>query len=147
MPRRRKFLTVCNGGVVRSVTLAAMLKYWFDEDAVAASIDKNHGETMNMLAEWADVIVVVDAWMVEWFKENVPMRSEGKVKLVPIGVDRWGMSNHPELIEELMKHDLPAILGVRSSVWERRTHHRDKWVEHRRKLQEQGQHELGSLLP
>ena len=76
MTKRNKFLVLCNGGVVRSVTLAAMLKYWFDQDAVAASIDKNQGGTMNMLCEWADAIVVVDEWMVEWLKQNVPMRSE-----------------------------------------------------------------------
>ncbi len=136
MPKRLKFLCVCAGGVVRSVTLAAMLKYWFDHDALAASIDKNVGETMTMLCEWADTIVVMDGWMLGWFLEQYGEKYDGKLKLVPVGPDKWGMSNHDDLIGELMKHDLPSILGVKGSVWERRTHHQDKWQAHKQKLKD-----------
>lgn len=139
MPDRRKFLCVCNGGVVRSVTLAAMLKYWWNLDAMAASIDKNVGDTMTMLCNWADVIVVMDGWMLGWFQEQYGNTSfseqvMSKLKLVPVGPDKWGMSNHDDLIAELMRHDLPEILGVKQSVWERRTHHQEKWAAHKQEL-------------
>jgi hypothetical protein len=127
----QKFLCLCNGGVVRSVTLAAMLKYWFHEDALAASLDRNMEETLIKLYEWADKIVVAEGWM----GEKVPSIFYHKVRLVPIGLDRWGMSNHPDLIAEIMRHDLPKILGVSKEEWDKREDHLSRWEEQKRTLQ------------
>jgi predicted protein tyrosine phosphatase len=114
--KRRKILCLCAGGQVRSVTLGGICKYWFGHEAIAASLEKLEPETLGMLYRWADVIVVVE----EQYVELVPDEFSGKVRLVNIGPDRWGFSNHPDLVAEIMKHDLAEILGIPDTVWEQK---------------------------
>ena len=94
---RKKVLCLCKGGVCRSVTLAALLKYWWpgNMDVLAASLEKNSASTLDMLYKWADTIVVAD----ESLLLEVPTEYAGQqLLLANLGEDRWGMSMHPDLI-------------------------------------------------
>ena len=112
--KRRKILCLCAGGQVRSVTLGGICKYWFGHEAIAASLEKLEPDTLDMLYRWAEVIVVVE----QQYLQLVPDEHAAKVRLVDIGPDRWGMSNHEGLVAEIMKHDLAEILGIPDTVWE-----------------------------
>lgn len=95
-----KILTVCAGGVCRSVTLAAMLKYGFkgNHDVLAASAEKNMPPTLQMLFQWSQLILTVDEEVHAAVLEMHPTRHHDKIKLIPIGQDKWGMSMHPGLV-------------------------------------------------
>lgn len=96
-----RILCLCAGGNTRSVTFATMLKYHYGKhDAVAASLERNSKETLQMLAEWANLILIIgEGYLVDMFNEKVtPTWQEPKVKQVNIGKDMWGMSCHPDLI-------------------------------------------------
>lgn len=88
-----KFLTVCQGGNVRSVGLAFVLKYKHNQDAIAASWEKNSPETKEMLYNWADYIVVMQSK----FKEHIPEQFHDKLRVVDVGEDRFGYAFHPDL--------------------------------------------------
>lgn len=91
-----KILCICAGGVVRSVTMAALLKVYWKQDALAAGF-MNTDETLKHLMEWADHIYV----MQEYMYTQVPEEYRHKTRVMDVGEDRWGMSNHPELIKLL----------------------------------------------
>jgi hypothetical protein len=83
-----------------------MLKYHYGKhDAVAASLEANSKETLQMLAEWANLILIVgEQYLVDLFHEKVTATwQEPKVKQVNIGKDMWGMSCHPDLIPIVCK--------------------------------------------
>jgi predicted protein tyrosine phosphatase len=89
-----KFVTICQGGNVRSVALAYLLKYKCGHDAIACSWQKNSDETRLMLYQWADFICVLE----EKFTQYVPEEFHNKIKVYEVGPDRWGNSLHPELL-------------------------------------------------
>lgn len=89
-----KVLCLCAGGAVRSVTLAFVLKYEYKIDAIAASLEKNSENTLKMLYEWADRIIVVQVGM----EDNIPVEYLEKTLCLDIGPDRWGASLHKELL-------------------------------------------------
>lgn len=91
-----KILCLCAGGNTRSVTFATLLKYYWKHDALAASVEKNHPETLSMLARWSDEIIVAAPDILEEFLDKVDV-STG-VRLLDLGQDKWGMSMHPELV-------------------------------------------------
>ena len=89
---RIKTLCVCAGGVVRSVTLASLLKFYWKHDALAAGF-VNEPETLDTLFRWADHIYVVQ----EYMKPQVPEEYQYKTRVLDVGDDVWGQSMHPEL--------------------------------------------------
>lgn len=82
---KKRFLCVCQKGCNRSVFMVYRLKRhghsaipvgWYTEDA----------ETLDMLCEWADCIVV----MQEEFRVRIHSRFHYKVVVVDVGPDKWG---------------------------------------------------------
>lgn len=88
-----KILTMCQGGNVRSVALAARLKGLHGHDAVACSWEFNTPETIKMLCQWAEMIVVMEAVFVKY----IPVEFGKKIHYCDVGPDRWGSAFHPEL--------------------------------------------------
>lgn len=91
-------LTICQGGAVRSVCLARLLKdkdvVGRTNDAIAASWQWNSGMTLLMLGAWADLVVVMEPYMLE----KIPSTLRDKAKICDVGPDRFGNSQNPELI-------------------------------------------------
>ena len=94
MSDRRRAVTLCQGGNVRSVALGYILKYGQNVDCVALSWEKNSPETLAMMFDWADEIYV----MQDEFKKYVPEKFSEKLTVVDVGPDRWGCSLNPELL-------------------------------------------------
>jgi len=92
--KTKKIVTVCEGGAVRSVTLAFVLRYSYKVDAIPVSY-RTSKKTLSMLFEWADKIIVVQ----EGMKDKIPVQFLEKVVVLEIGPDRWGRSLHPELMQ------------------------------------------------
>ena len=106
-----KVLCLCQGGNVRSVALAYLLKYGADTDALACSWQKNTPETIQMLCEWADAIALLESS----FKVHVPTRYHDKIAIFDVGPDRWGNPLHPDLIAlltEMVNSREPAMVGA-----------------------------------
>jgi cephalosporin hydroxylase len=91
---RLKMLAICEGGNVRSVGLAYVLKD-HGQDAVAAGWRFSSPETLAMLCAWADRIFVMQGE----FADRVPLEHRPKVVVADVGPDRYGTPFHPELIE------------------------------------------------
>jgi hypothetical protein len=92
-----KVLTICEGGNIRSVGCAFMLKQCVGFDALAASIRFNTDATMGMLYAWAEKIVAMFPEVVA----RIPEEWQSKVVLVDVGADRFGNCFHPELLNML----------------------------------------------
>lgn len=95
-----KILTICEGGNVRSVCLARILKTEYYQNAVAvganhALSEANGREPGTMLCRWADLIVI----MSEHFRAGVPIPEDckHKVRICEVGHDVYGTPMHPEL--------------------------------------------------
>jgi len=91
-----KILTICSAGTVRSVAMAHCLKHNFDQDALPAGRDANSQQTLDMLSDWADVIIL----MQPKYGEGILKRHVHKVvppALTDVGMDRWGNALDPEL--------------------------------------------------
>lgn len=91
---KKKFLTVCEGGNVRSVSMAFTLKYEFHQDAIAFSHSRNGDEALKLLADWADYIIVMEPKFADRFEAW-----KGKVRVYDVGPDRWMNPLHKELYE------------------------------------------------
>ena len=94
----KKFLTVCEGGNVRSVSMAFTLKHYFRQDAIAFSHAVNSDEILKILADWADYIIVMQPKFADRFGAWKP-----KLRVVDVGPDRWGNPLHDELHKFLAK--------------------------------------------
>lgn len=96
-----KILAVCNGGNCRSVTLASMIKQ--DDHSVEAipiGVRTSSQETIRLLADWADKIVVVaDGPIINKF----PKGYENKLIHIDIGKDKWVQAMHPKLVQIIKK--------------------------------------------
>ena len=88
-----KVLTVCHGGNVRSVALAYVLTKMVDADAIACGWSTNTPQTIAMLCDWADRIIVVQ----EHYREKIPKKYRDKVSVYDVGRDRWLNSLDPQL--------------------------------------------------
>ena len=82
---RSTFLTVCEGGTVRSVGLAFMLKTR-GFDALAASWRWNPPETLDLLCRWATRIIVVQPE----FVEKISPAHRKKITVYDVGPDTYG---------------------------------------------------------
>lgn len=83
-----KVLTMCSAGAVRSVALSHRLKHDYGIDAVPLGRDTNSPETISMVCEWADLIMVMQPRYADIIPEGQ------RYKLVPthltdVGPDRW----------------------------------------------------------
>ncbi len=94
-----KILCLCRGGNVRSTSLAWILKYQFNHDAIACGIERNSPETIEMLAGWAERIFFVEPVL----EENIPEKYREKATLVDTGPDIWGLAGHEDLMEHIWK--------------------------------------------
>jgi len=97
-----RYLTVCEGGNVRSVTLAKILKE-LGEEAIAVGWKYTSPETFSLLVEWADRIVFVDLEEnISKLYENLPaIEYRHKVRHLDVGEDNWGLAHHPDLVRIL----------------------------------------------
>ncbi len=94
-----KILTMCAGGNVRSVGLKYLLKYKYGHEALSCGQDANSSETIEMLSNWADYVIVLAGEYIKF----VPKSFKGTVLLYDVGSDRFGYAFHPELIQMLEK--------------------------------------------
>jgi predicted protein tyrosine phosphatase len=92
-----KILTCCSQGLCRSVGLADVLKLHFEPvDVIPIGLDSNSQETIAMLCEWADVVVVME----EKYLKKLPEISTSKVLVCEVGRDSYGNSHNPQLIDK-----------------------------------------------
>lgn len=94
--KKPRIAIICRGGLVRSVTLGYVLKFHYGLDVLCLGWEVNSSETMDMVLQWADRILVVEAKILQ----IVPGKYRTKTFAYAIGEDRWGMSLHPALIEK-----------------------------------------------
>lgn len=79
----KHILCVCAHGNNRSVTMAHILKYVENFETLTAGLEYHTPETLKMLFEWADVIVVPDRNLLDY----IPQVHKEKVKFYDIGED------------------------------------------------------------
>ena len=96
-PEAKKFLCMCQGGNVRSVSLAFILKYQFKQDALACGWEGNTDETRKLLCDWADVVILMQAE----FAQYVPEEYKDKIRVVDVGPDNYGTPMHEGLLKFL----------------------------------------------
>ena len=94
-----KFLTVCRGGIVRSVAMRRELVL-SGQDAVAVGHDFNSPETIAMLMEWADWVILMQPTMFWMLPKEARQRHKHKIRVCNVGEDIWGDSFHPDLREQ-----------------------------------------------
>ena len=85
-----KFLVICAGGNIRSRSFVHDLMYRRGHEAMSASHDKQTDETLKMLFEWADRIIVVQPK----YAERVTSDHKHKVKVLDVGPDEFGSPWH-----------------------------------------------------
>lgn len=93
----RKFLCVCDGGNVRSAALAYVLHDILGQEALAVGRQRVSASTLALLCRWADLIVIMQPHM----QESIPVEFESKLRCVDVGVDRYGIWIHPELLPQV----------------------------------------------
>lgn len=89
-----KFLCVCDGGNVRSQAMAYVLHDLHGHEAIPVGRLRVSKETMNMMCEWSDVIVIMQSHMTS----SIDEKFHDKLKCVDVGEDRFGIYVHPELL-------------------------------------------------
>ena len=82
-------LCLCQGGNVRSVALAYLLKQKYGIDAIAASLKYNTDTTISTLIQWSDRVIVVADDLMDEFRTRFPEHIR-KAGVYPIGPDVWG---------------------------------------------------------
>ncbi len=89
----KKILCVCQQGSVRSVTMATILK-GRGLDCLACGVLSNQSDTIKMLCDWADKILIVTSDL----SEHIPEKSKSKIVDMEIGPDVWGVPMNPDLV-------------------------------------------------
>lgn len=99
-----KILTICEGGNVRSVGFARILKVYLNHNAIALGgpafrADYNR-EPGTMLSRWADQII----FMAEYIQKGIPIPEDckHKVRVCEVGKDVYGDPFHPDLHDKCM---------------------------------------------
>ena len=90
-----RFLTVCLGGNVRSVGLAAVLKLQEGQEAIAVGALFTSPATFRLLISWAQYVVVMAEEVIGYLPPFVVQSR--KLRLVDVGPDRFGNPFHQEL--------------------------------------------------
>lgn len=104
-----KILTICAGGVVRSVCMAWRLKM-NGHDAIPASYDWTHDDTLELLCKWADKIMPMETR----FKDRIPEKYHSKILDSDIGPDIWGDPLTPDLVNKCTEIIKRYNLGANS---------------------------------
>lgn len=98
-----KIVTICQGGVVRSVGLGRLLKdrdvAGRQHDTVALSWQWNSREILEMLGAWADRVIVMEPSMVNMIPESL----RPKTVVCDVGPDTYGNAQHPELMRKCLE--------------------------------------------
>lgn len=89
----KHILCVCEHGNNRSVTMAHILKYASNFETLTAGLGYHTQETLEMLFNWAEVIVVPD----EKLLPLIPEKYKPKVKFYNIGEDIYPRPFNKEL--------------------------------------------------
>jgi predicted protein tyrosine phosphatase len=88
-------LTVCQHGNNRSVHFAHLLRYKYKEASViAAGLLKLDKDTLHMLFEWADIIIVTETSLAP----QIPKEYYDKIKIWNVGPDTYKRPFNPELL-------------------------------------------------
>ncbi len=85
-----KILTLCDQGNNRSVQFAHLLKYW-NNDTLSAGLKTTSVETLTMLYEWADIIILTEDVQV------IPDKYSEKALLLNVGPDTYPRPFNPML--------------------------------------------------
>lgn len=91
-----RILCVCSQGNKRSVFTRFILNH--SHDALAMGVNVNSPETIRMLSEWAEVILLAHPKM----KKSIPVKCQGKVD------DRFTIGDdiYPETITGVLKDEV-----------------------------------------
>lgn len=89
-----KVLVVCDEGNNRSVTIAGQLKYWY-HDVLTAGLARNSPETIKMLCDWADRIIITHT------NQPIPPDFSEKVQLWNLGPDTYPRPFNPNLLQKV----------------------------------------------
>lgn len=90
-----KYLCVCDGGNVRSQALAYVLHDIMGHEAIPVGRWRVSKETMNMMCKWADKIIIMQPHM----EESIEKKFKKKLLCIDVGIDRFGVYVHPELLQ------------------------------------------------
>lgn len=93
-----KILVVCDQGINRSVTLASQLKY-LGHDTLSAGLATNSTETLMMLINWADLIILTDRDQMLPWSDDVDYPPMERVQLWNIGEDRYPRPYNKDLLK------------------------------------------------
>lgn len=96
-----KFLCVCEMGTVRSGAMAIALKNYGASDTLQCGWRTGSQETLRMLTQWADAIVVMQPEMIGLLTEKIGAFEYDKILAVDVGVDVYGHPMHDKLIQHL----------------------------------------------
>lgn len=80
-----KAICLCEHGNSRSVVCSYILKEKYGVDSLSCGFRTNSKETLEMLFEWADIIILMQAD----FIRVVPIKYHHKVHVIDVGPDRW----------------------------------------------------------
>jgi len=97
----KKVLTVCAAGISRSYSLMAYLKFRGVKDTLCAGVLTNTPDTMKMLGDWADVIILTVAVLKN---QEYPKEWEKKTLVWDVGDDRYFRGIHPDLETQFAKY-------------------------------------------
>ncbi len=76
-----------------------ILSRYLDHSTLACGIDNNDPETLAMMFEWADFIVI----MHRDFLEKIPVQYSSKVRIFHVGDDIWGNPFHEDLQGKIVR--------------------------------------------
>lgn len=102
-----KVLCVCQGGNVRSVAMATELKQRYRLDALAVGFEKNSASTVQMLMDWADVVIVMKVEYVS----VVPEKHASKIFIADVGDDTYGTPSNKDL-RKMVQDKARSLIGV-----------------------------------
>jgi galactitol-specific phosphotransferase system IIB component len=91
-----KVLCLCGYGNVRSGCLSRQLKDYYYQDSIAAGLVANSRSTLQMLVDWADVILIACELNAADYVDNIAHK---KVYDFNPGPDRFQIPSHSELVE------------------------------------------------
>jgi hypothetical protein len=87
-----KILAACQAGVCRSAAMARELKQ-HGHDVLVVGLGYNDPETVKMLVDWADKVVVLQKELLKL----VPPEGRDKVVIADVGPDVWDGAYDPDL--------------------------------------------------
>lgn len=92
----KNIITVCRQGLVRSAAMADVLKMHFEPvDVLAVGHFANSRATIDMLCEWADIIILME----QHYTEHIGLQFRSKIAVCDVGRDNYHNSRHRGLID------------------------------------------------